>query len=199
MSATTNRLIPVLPEANGLYINLALLDSALGSNFSETLQISNVPLLSTIQNFMKFSSQRMKLDSVADSFDNSGVSSTTDLLNCQDEKPMMTFGIADYPSLGFKEELAGVGTMPQETGSCDALYGSLSKFVVNMNSLEKSPENNSDPETSEWVYFTGLQRQLQGVWLQLQGVWLQLQGVWLQLKGGVAAAQSSQVCVAGLI
>ena len=153
MSATTNRLIPVLPEANGLYINLALLDSALGSNFSEALQISNVPLLSRIQSFMKFSSQRMKLDSVADSFDNSGVGSTTDLLNCQDEKPMMTFGIADYPSLGFKEELAGVtGAMSQETGACDMLYGSLSKFVSNMNSLEKSSENSSDPDTSEWMY-----------------------------------------------
>lgn len=149
MSATTNRLIPVLPEANGLYINLALLDSALGSNLSETLQISNGPLLSTIQNFMKFSSQRMKLDSVADTFDNSGMGSTTDLLNCQDEKPMMTFGIADYPSLGFKEELAGVGSMPQETGSCDSLYGSLSKFIFNMNSLEKLPEKSSDQEASK--------------------------------------------------
>ena len=91
----------------------------------------------------------MKLDSVADTFDNSGMGSTTDLLNCQDEKPMMTFGIADYPSLGFKEELAGVGSMPQETGSCDSLYGSLSKFIFNMNSLEKLPEKNSDQEASK--------------------------------------------------
>lgn len=91
----------------------------------------------------------MKLDSVADTFDNSGMGSTTDLLNCQDEKPMMTFGIADYPSLGFKEELAGVGSMPQETGSCDSLYGSLSKFIFNMNSLEKLPEKSSDQEASK--------------------------------------------------
>lgn len=140
LSATTNRLIPVLPEANSLYINLALLDSALGSNLSETLQISNGPLLSTIQNFMKFSSQRMKLDSVADSMDNTGMGSTTDLLSCQDEKPMMTFGIADYPSLGFKEELAGVGAMPQAMGSCNSLFGSLSKFILKMNGVGKSED-----------------------------------------------------------
>lgn len=149
LSATTNRLIPVLPEANGLYINLALLDSALGSNLSETLPISNVPLLSSIQNFMKFSSKRMKLDSVTDpdsGVGSSGAGSTTDLLSCQDEKPMMTFGVADYPSLGFKEELAGVGGMPQDMGSCDTLYGSLSKFVFN---VEKS-ERNSDIEASKY-------------------------------------------------
>ena len=58
----------------------------------------------------------MKLDSVADSLDNSGMGSTTDLLNCQDEKPMMTFGIADYPSLGFKEELARSGGYGTEHG-----------------------------------------------------------------------------------
>lgn len=149
LSATTNRLIPVLPEANGLYINLALLDSALGSNLSETLPISNVPLLSSIQNFMTFSSKRMKLDSVTDpdnGVGSSGAGSTTDLLSCQDEKPMMTFGVADYPSLGFKEELAGVGGMPQDMGSCDTLYGSLSKFVFN---VEKS-ERNSDIEASKY-------------------------------------------------
>lgn len=134
LSATTNRLMPVLPEANGLYINLALLDSALGSNLSETLQITNGPLFSSIQNFMKFSSKRMKLDSVADLQDSAagssgGMGSTADLLNCQEEKPMMTFGIADYPSLGFKEELAGVGEVKQDTGSCNALYGALSKFI----------------------------------------------------------------------
>ena len=87
----------------------------------------------------------MKLDSVADTFDNSGVGSTTDLLNCQDEKPMMTFGIADYPSLGFKEELAGVGALPQDMGSCNTLYGSLSKFIF---SVSKS-ENHTDPDAGE--------------------------------------------------
>ena len=151
LSATTNRLIPVLPEANGLYINLALLDSALGSNLSETLQIGNGPLLSSIQNFMKFSSKRMKLDSVADTLDNNGVGSTTDLLNCQDEKPMMTFGIADYPSLGFKEELAGVGGMPQDMSSYDSLYGSLSKFIVGLNARDNT-DSNADLETGEWVF-----------------------------------------------
>ncbi len=147
--------MPVLPEANGLYINLALLDSALGSNLSETLQISNGPLLSTIQNFLSFSSRRMKLDSVAETLDTGGgdgggvggnssgvgAGATTDLLSCQDEKPMMTFGIADYPSLGFKEELAGMGAA-QNMGSCNTLYGSLSKFIFNLNAGDK-------PEDSE--------------------------------------------------
>ena len=89
----------------------------------------------------------MKLDSVADSLDNSGMGSTTDLLNCQDEKPMMTFGIADYPSLGFKEELAGVGAMAQNMGSCDSLLGSLSKFILKVNGGTK-PESSTDTETS---------------------------------------------------
>lgn len=153
LSATTNRLIPVLPEANGLYINLALLDSALGSNLSETLQISDVPLLSSIQNFMKFSSKRMKLDSVADALENPGVGSTTDLLSCQDEKPMMTFGVADYPSLGFREELAGVGGMTQDMASSshNTLYGSLSKFILNLNGSEKA-ESNCDTESSKYIH-----------------------------------------------
>lgn len=107
---------------------------------------------------MKFSSKRMKLDSVADPLDNTGVGSTTDLLSCQDEKPMMTFGIADYPSLGFKEELAGVGGMPQEMSSYDSLYGSLSKFIVSLNASEKSDSTTTDMETSE--YFKDLQQGL---------------------------------------
>ena len=86
----------------------------------------------------------MKLDSVADPMDSGGVSATTDLLNCQDEKPMMTFGIADYPSLGFKEELAGVGAMPQDMGSCNTLYGSLTKFVT---STSRKSSSNADTET----------------------------------------------------
>lgn len=88
----------------------------------------------------------MKLDSVADSLDNGGMGSTTNLLNCQDEKPMMTFGIADYPSLGFKEELAGMG--PQDMGSCDSLFGSLSKFILKMSGNEKS-ESSADTDASE--------------------------------------------------
>lgn len=149
LSANTHRLMPVLQEANGLYISMALLDSALGSNLSE-MQINNGPLLSTIQNFMQFSSRRMKLDSVAEPMDSGGaMGSTTDLLSCQDEKPMMTFGIADYPSLGFKEELAGMGGPTQGTNSCDTLYGSLSKFICLLNSSLKpivKEEKSSDPE-----------------------------------------------------
>lgn len=138
--------MPVLPEANGLYVNYSLLDSALGSNLSETMQVSNGPLLSTIQNFMKFSSRRMKLDSVADPMDGGGgMGSTTSLLNYQDEKPMMTFGIADYPSLGFKEELASMGGLAQGTGSCNTLYGSLTKFISVLNSSLKE-EASSDHE-----------------------------------------------------
>ena len=154
LSATTNRLMPVLPEANGLYVNYSLLDSALGSNLSETSQVSNGPLLTTIQNFMKFSSRRMKLDSVADPMEGGAigrVNSTTNLLSYQDEKPMMTFGIADYPSLGFKEELAGMGGFAQTAGSCNTLYGCLSK-LASLLSVEVKVESQTDPEAGEFVF-----------------------------------------------
>ena len=133
LSATTNnRLMPVLPEAHGLYINLALLDSAIGTNLSETLQISAGSLMSSLSRFMQFNSKRMKLDSIAESTSalDTDSSGSTDLLSCQDEKPLMTFGIADYPSLGFEEEL-GVGGMPgmADVGSSTSPLGALSKFV----------------------------------------------------------------------
>ena len=124
---TNNRLMPVLPEAHGLYINLALLDSAIGTNLSETLPISAGSLMSSLSRFMQFNSKRMKLDSIAESTLDNDVTGSTDLLSCQDEKPLMTFGIADYPSLGFEEEL-GVGGMTN-VGSSPSPLGALSKFV----------------------------------------------------------------------
>lgn len=133
LSATTNnRLMPVLPEAHGLYINLALLDSAIGTNLSETLPISAGSLMSSLSRFMQFNSKRMKLDSIAESTSalDTDTTGSTDLLSCQDEKPLMTFGIADYPSLGFEEEL-GVGGMPgmADIGSSSSPLGCLSRFV----------------------------------------------------------------------
>lgn len=127
LSANTNRLMPVLPEAHALYVNLSLLDAALGTNFSETLQFSAGPLMSTIQSFLM--SKRLKLDSVADMGGGmeSAVGSTTDLMGYQEEKPIMTFGIADYPSLGFREELGGSGGTVG--GSWDSPLGVMSKLL----------------------------------------------------------------------
>ena len=133
LSATTNnRLMPVLPEAHGLYINLALLDSAIGTNLSETLPISAGPLMNSLSRFIQLNSKRMKLDSIAESTSalDTDAAGSTDLLSCQDEKPLMTFGIADYPSLGFEEEL-GVGGMSgiPDVGSSSSPLGALSKFI----------------------------------------------------------------------
>lgn len=122
--------MPVLPEAHGLYINLALLDSAIGTNLSETLPISAGSLMSSLSRFMQFNSKRMKLDSIAESTSavDTDAAGSTDLLNCQDEKPLMTFGIADYPSLGFEEELGGMTGMA-DVGNLSSPLGALSKFI----------------------------------------------------------------------
>ena len=140
LSATTSsRLMPVLPEAHGLYINLALLDSALGANFSETISINTSLVL---QKLMNFSNKRMKLDSIGStSALDISTSSTTGLLNFQEEKPVMTFGIADYPSLGFREELDGVmGDPAAGLGNLAASYGSLSSIIT-------KEEGNSENDT----------------------------------------------------
>ena len=71
-------------------------------------------------------------------------SSTTNLLSYQDEKPMMTFGIADYPSLGFKEELAGVGGL-ESSDMCNTLYGCLSKFASVLSTSSRAKPA-ADPE-----------------------------------------------------
>ena len=128
-ATTTNRLMPVLPEAHALYINLALLDSALGANSSEMLSIN----MSSIQNFINFSSKRMRLDSVGSNIGalENRTSSTSDLLNFKEEKPVMTFGISDYPSLGFRETLGGMGgaQTPSGSRSWSAPYGALSRLI----------------------------------------------------------------------
>ena len=147
-ATTTNRLMPVLPEAHALYINLALLDSALGANSSEMLSIN----MSSIQNFMNFSSKRLRLDSVGSSsvsaLDNPA-SSTPDLLNFKEEKPVMTFGIADYPSLGFRETLGGmVGAQtPSGSRSWSAPYGALSRLIND--SVGEEQPNSSETDTGE--------------------------------------------------
>jgi len=95
----------------------------------------------------------MKLDSVADPMEGGAigrVNSTTNLLNYQDEKPMMTFGIADYPSLGFKEELAGMGGFTQTADSCNTLYGCLSK-LASLLSVEVKVEPQADPDTGGFI------------------------------------------------
>jgi hypothetical protein len=85
---TANRLVPVLPEAHALYVNLALLDSALGTTLSEPLTVNSGDLMQKISKFMNLSnSRRLKLDSVAaDPMSGSGQldgSTGTDLFNFQ--------------------------------------------------------------------------------------------------------------------
>ena len=111
MSARTG-LIPVLPEANALYISLALLDSALGASVSDNVSIN----MSTLQNLMSCS-RRMKLDSVSSVGGSvggaGGPDSDNNLLVFEEEKPLMMIGIADYPSMGFREDLTAP---PPSTG-----------------------------------------------------------------------------------
>lgn len=61
---TANRLVPVLPEAHALYVNLSLLDSALGTTLSEPLTVDSGDLMQKLNKFMSHS-RRLKLDSVA--------------------------------------------------------------------------------------------------------------------------------------
>lgn len=108
---SSSRLMPLLPEAHALYISLALLDSALAANVSDNVAID----FSAFQNFMlnKRNSWRTQLDSVssscaATSSSNSmAVGGDNDSIfnKLEDEKPLMMVGIADYPSLGFKEDI----------------------------------------------------------------------------------------------
>lgn len=120
------RLVPVLPEAHALYINLALLDSALGANVSDSVTIS----MTAIQNFMlSRSSWRTKLDSIGSSsalggggpLPSAGLEPPPGdgggLFKFEDEKPLMMAGIADYPSLGFREDQVVSNTSGPHSGS----------------------------------------------------------------------------------
>ena len=118
--------------------------------------------MSSIQSFMKFTNKRIKLDSVADSIGNldTGVGSTTDLLGCQDEKPIMTFGIADYPSLGFREELGVGGVMGGRSGvgAWDSPLGVLSRFVpgeAGDRSVSSDSGEPSEMDNSEYIIHVG--------------------------------------------
>ena len=107
---SSSRLTPILPEAHALYVNLALLDSALAANVSDNVDID----FNAIQKFItKRSHWREHLDSVSST---AGVGSTStslgignggdnDLLKLEEEKPLMMAEIADYPTLGFKEDI----------------------------------------------------------------------------------------------
>lgn len=137
LSAGHTHLIPVLPEAHALYINLALLDSALGANLSEPLPINTGHLMSSIKSLYQFSHQKLRLDSssvdcVAMETSRPGsTSAAAELMPFQEEKPLMTFGTAEYPSLGFREELGGVvgaGSPSLDVRGWQAPYRALSKL-----------------------------------------------------------------------
>ena len=114
---SSSRLVPILPEAHALYINLALLDSALGANVSDSVNID----MTAIHNIMRSrSSYRQRLDSIS-SIAGMGSTSTLiggggnsfeedDLFRLEEEKPLMMLGIADYPSLGFREDFMNTPT-----------------------------------------------------------------------------------------
>ena len=109
---SSSRLVPVLPEAHALYINLALLDSALGAHVSDNVTVD----MSAIQNIIRARSTfRQRLDSIG-SIQGGSTSSTMlggggfeedSILKFEEEKPLMMLGIADYPSLDFKEDVVG--------------------------------------------------------------------------------------------
>jgi hypothetical protein len=151
VSATANRLVPVLPEAHALYVNLALLDSALGSTLSESLTVNTSgDLMQKISRFMSglSSSRRLKLDSVA-AVDLMGSSSqadtngSTDYFNFREEKPIMTFGITDYPSLGFREDMVGVGPNAIATTSWAEPFGCLSRLFRELGGKERGAEGSA--------------------------------------------------------
>lgn len=140
-----NRLIPVLAEAHGLYINLSLLDSALGANFSEPPQINTGSLMSTLHQF--YTQRRMKLDSVESAATVAlDTTDTPDLFSVKEEKPVMTFGIADYPSLGFREGV-GPGASDKATDTSGAPFGALSKLMgmLGVNSKEAEQTGTAFP------------------------------------------------------
>ena len=98
--------------------------------------------MSTLQSLMAFTNKRMKLDSVDSITALESSNTTSSLPNLQEEKPIMTFGIADYPSLGFRDELRGMmgASTPSKHSSLAAPYGSLSKFVDLVAGQESSGE-----------------------------------------------------------
>eukprot|EP00731_Ephydatia_muelleri_P022484 Em0015g67a len=137
-----NRLIPVLAEAHGLYINLSLLDSALGANFSEPLQINTGTLMTSLQHF--YTQRRMKLDSI-ESAATVAMDTDPDLFCLKEEKPVMTFGIADFPSLGFRE---GVGPSPDKAMDASRTpFGALSNLMsmLGVNAKEVEQPGTSFP------------------------------------------------------
>ena len=78
----------------------------------------------------------MKLDSVESAVTVAVDTDTSDLFNLKEEKPVMTFGIADYPSLGFRERV-GSGT-GKEVDTWGAPFGALSNLMsmLGLNSKE---------------------------------------------------------------
>ena len=54
----------------------------------------------------------------------------------QEEKPVMTFGITDYPSLGFREDLVGTGPVSMATNSWTETYGALSHLAKQLQGKE---------------------------------------------------------------
>lgn len=122
-----SRLTPVLPEAHALYISLALLDSALAANVSDNVDID----LSAFQNFMIKQKKRIQLDSVGSTAGMGSLGAVGEgdsLFELGEEKPLMMAGIADYPSLGFKEDIMvttpAPGT-PWSSTSNNAIYSNM--------------------------------------------------------------------------
>ena len=88
--------------------------------------------MSSLQHF--YTQRRMKLDSVESAFIEDA--ETTDLFSLKEEKPVMTFGIADYPSLGFREGVGSATGKAMDTRG--APFGALSNLVsmLGLNSKE---------------------------------------------------------------
>ena len=61
----------------------------------------------------------------------------------QEEKPIMTFGITDYPSLGFREDMVGVGPNAIATTSWAEPFGCLSRLFRELGGKERGAEGSA--------------------------------------------------------
>lgn len=52
----------------------------------------------------------------------------------------MTFGITDYPSLGFREDRVGVGSASTATNSWTEPFGCVSRLMKQLSGKEEGPK-----------------------------------------------------------
>ena len=64
----------------------------------------------------------------------------------------MTFGITDYPSLGFREDMVGVGPTAMATSSWAEPYGCMSRLIKQLEGTEGGGEKKqTEPQGKEKI------------------------------------------------